>query len=155
MLLFNKHVSAIMKIIYLLPFLALISCAESDGNNHGYGYRVDAYDPQYGVSVQYGEGAYQYPVEKISQAFLEVQECMSMTSGSVNVVILDADNNTDGWSGLTYFDPVLVIAYDYYMDQGYTYILKHEFVHAVLVENGYDSYMNSSHDSVFFDSCSL
>lgn len=139
-----------MPIIKLISFIVLIIVTFSGCEQNQPSFHADVSDPVTGISVEYRSGI-EYPLDKIVEAYIKVQECMGMAAyPGPNIVIYDS---IDGYNGYTYFHPPLIIVHDDGLINDNTIVLHHEMVHYLLLKNGISDYDNSNHLSILFWQC--
>lgn len=137
------------KSLTLLLCLLLVACG-GEGNNHGYGYEYDAITES-GIRIRYG-GLYdqsEATPEWFENTYQEVQSCAGITAPGPLVVFVDPplyDENGNRRSGMTYMDTGLIVLVT-------RAIVKHEFIHYLLLMNGFSNEKNKKHESNLFGTC--
>lgn len=149
----------IKQLIFLIALLPLISCGEmSENNNHDYGYGYDEYDHETNVRVQQRSTEYLLPIELAAQAYIETQECMNMYADGPMVVVVESSDDIDSgtennYEGYFYFDTMLIVVSDDFLIAGLDVILKHEYIHYILYNNGYSDPNETYHGLYYFNTC--
>ena len=110
-----------------------------------------------GISIEYNSG-FIYPLEKIVATYIKVEECMGMAAyPGPNIIIYDDVRqflpDIQSFSGVTYFDPPLIILIDEGLKNDNVLLLRHEMVHYILRMNGMPNQDNENHLSYLFNHC--
>lgn len=144
-----------MKWIYAVFLLLLAACGssgEGGHNNHGYGYSYDAITES-GLRVRYPPAPTTYTPDYFPPSFFEtvyreVMECAGLNYPGPLVVMVAPPLYFEGdsVSGITYHDTGTIVITR-------TSIMRHEFVHYLLLMNGFPNDRNKNHDSPLFDAC--
>lgn len=137
--------------IILAIFSLLIGCG-SGHDNYGYGYYYDEIGAS-GMRVRYNG----YPTPTLAQIealYNETMECVGVASNGPLVIFVH-DTFANGVYGRTILstgtilissllDPDLSLSF---------WMYKHEFVHYLLHQSGFDPARNAAHDSPLFGTC--
>ena len=148
------------KILFILLCLAAVTgCGrEAGSNNHGYGYHFDEQGTS-GLRVRF-DGNTKPTLAEIESLYRQVEACTGIdTTGPL--VIFSAVDMTGAqgepiW-GKTYLDTGTVIGAlrSNSTATSTTWALKHEFVHYLLHQSGFDYTANLNHQSDFFLDCTV
>lgn len=148
---------------YVALLLALAGCAaQVNDDNHGYGYSFDEGAPD-GLRVRY---ANDNPprIALIDNIYTDVASCMNIAvlpAGPL-VILKDGLISEIGLDAGTFLDTgtILLDSQITTLDWGASaqipaprYVIKHEMVHYLLEQTGFQRDLNSTHQSPFFDSC--
>lgn len=130
--------------------LAIVGCTPQDEYPYTYGYAYDYKDDTTNVRVRYEASVNPYPFNNILNEWAWVQACTGLsTLNGPLVVIVD---NMDTYTGFAWFNENAIAIEEHNL--GKNNVLKHEFIHHLLDENGYNREDNANHLSYLFDKCS-
>lgn len=138
------------KFNYLLLSLCICGCEPQSDYPYTYGYSYDHKDEETNVRVQYQASVTHYPFQNILNEWAWVQACtgLSTLNGPLIVIVDDMPQYT----GFSWFDENAIAIEEHNL--GKNNVLKHEFIHHLLDENGYNTYDNANHLSYLFEQCS-
>jgi hypothetical protein len=132
----------------LLPAVCAGCGVAGDSDNHGFGFRVDEVGES-GLWFQYRPGKYDPALgymPYLEETFASVQECTGLSAHPPFVVVVTHSEMPTS-SGYTYYDPPLVTIRTNLL------VLRHEYVHYLLSQTGFDDGANSNHQSPLFALC--
>lgn len=134
----------------LLITLMLLACAAcgaagDDSNNHGYGWRVDQVGAS-GLRLQCNATCAPSTMQSLETAFFEVMQCTGIQAPPPFVVIVPYEDIAP-LNGFTYFEPPTVKL------EPALIVLRHEYVHYLLIMSGFPREDNEAHNSPFFSTC--
>lgn len=132
-----------MRTWLLLLFMA--GCGSAGDDNHGYGWRVDETGAS-GLQLQCNATCDPSTMQRLETAFAEVMECTGIQSPPPFVVIV-AFEDIAPLNGFTYFDPPTIKL------EPALIVLRHEYVHYLLIMSGFPRADNEAHNSPFFGAC--
>lgn len=158
------------KYLHLIAFLFFCGCgsqqqAPAPDDNHGYGYRFDAITPS-GLRIRYDTtllylaflGDAPDAAASMDRAYSETEQCTGLTGPAPLVIIVPLRGFLFTYGthtrGYTFLDTNTVLIPDLaFSPDELSWILRHEFTHIVLNENGYPADRNAAHDSPLFSTC--
>lgn len=114
--------------------------------NHGYGWHTDAVGTS-GLRVQSRVGAIDPSViTRMDSAFAEVVQCTGIQAPPPFVIVVPTDEIAP-LSGFTYYSPPSIK-----LDANLV-VLRHEYVHYLLIMSGFPREDNDNHNSPLFGAC--
>ena len=142
--------------LYSVPLVlaALAGCGSEAGqNNHGYGYQYGQIGSN-GLRVRY-DGYPAPTLAQIESLYLETQACTGIKATGPLVIFAHATFGPDATYGQTFLDTGAVLISSLLdpdpIRSFWTY--KHEFIHYLLQQSGFDSTANANHQSPLFAGC--
>lgn len=141
---------------YLLPILIFLTgCGSEEGrDNYGYGYSYDQAG-ETGLRVRYIPGQTTPTLNQIEDIYRQVMTCSGITATGPLVIFVDSFPEDPRIGGKTFYGTgtVVVATFGFPDAARVTLVLRHEFVHHLLSQSGYDQARNSNHDSPLFGTC--
>lgn len=134
--------------------VALAGCGSDVGqDNHGYGYHYDEMGGT-GLRVRY-DGHPAPTLTQIETLYTETMDCMGIKGNGPLVIFVHDTFGANAVYGQTFLDTGTILISSL-LDPDprlsfWTY--KHEFIHHLLHQSGFDPARNAAHDSPFFSSC--
>mgnify|MGYP001574911751 CR=1 FL=1 len=141
------------RFVLLAVFALLLGCGTGD-NNHGYGYEYDQIGAT-GLRVRWA-GTQQPSLADIEKLYQETEACTGISASGPLVIFTDPVPSNGG-----------VVYGSIFLDTGTVFIstwlntvtwlnsltYKHEFVHYLLHQSGFDITANANHRSPLFTDC--
>lgn len=132
-----------------------------DNTNLGYGYSFDAITPS-GLRLRYMPGTPQilplgtadYRAAMMDSDFADAEDCVQL-QGPPPLIIVVIGGTLAPYNGEEISNTDTVIMEDTGTIQGFEWLLRHEFIHALLAANGFPPDRNAAHDSPLFTTCAL
>jgi hypothetical protein len=144
-----------MRAFPLALLIALTGCgSETGNNNHGYGYHYDQIGAT-GLRVRYASA--QLPaLADIERLYQETEACTGITATGPLLIFTDPVPGDSGTAyGSAFLDTGTVFISTWLNTDAsasfWTY--KHEFVHYLLHQSGFDITANADHQSPLFADC--
>ena len=139
------------RFVLLSVFALLLGCGTGD-NNHGYGYQYDQIGAT-GLRVRWS-GAQLPSLTDIEKFYQETMTCTGISATGPLVIITDS-LPAGGSLGLTFLDTgtILIPSLLDPDPRASFWTYKHEFIHYLLHQAGFDPAANAAHLSPLFIEC--
>lgn len=161
---------------FLLTMVAvsLIACGRSDqqnpdtnannliAENYGYGFQFDAITPS-GLRLRYAPGVpsvlplndAQTRAALMDSDFSDAEACTHLNGPPPLIIVIPDAGSPDTVNGITYNDTNTIVIEDTATMPAFEWVLRHEFIHALLAANGFPDDQNAAHNSPLFTTCAL
>lgn len=138
----------------LVVFSILTGCGEPGRDDYEYGYSYDQAG-ETGLRVRYMTGQTTPTLSQIEDIYRQVMSCSNIHATGPLVIFIDSFPEDPRIGGKTFYrnGTVVVATYGFPDAARVNLVLRHEFVHYLLSQSGYDQARNSSHDSPLFGNC--